>query len=91
MYSAVPTTIPVPVMLPMAKRATPKSMILTPPSSVRKTLAGLMSRCTIPTLCAWARPSSTETTIAILRSRLRGGVARIMWKRSLPLRNSIAM
>ena len=45
------------------QNAMPKSMIRAEPSSVRNTFAGLMSRWTIPALCAWPRPSSTCATI----------------------------
>ena len=83
--------LPVPVMEAVVSRATPKSMILTVPSWLMKTLAGLMSRWTMPAWCAWARPASTCTMMATLRSWLMGGGVRIAFCRSWPFSSSIAM
>jgi hypothetical protein len=50
-YCAVPTTAAVCVMVEdesATARAIPKSMTLTSPVGVSITLAGLMSRCTMP-------------------------------------------
>ena len=75
----------------MVSRATPKSMIFTVPSWLMKTLAGLMSRWTMPAWWAWARPASTCTMIVTLRSRVIGGGWRTAFWRSCPLSSSIAM
>ena len=53
MYCAVPITEDVWVIVAWVSataRAMPKSMTLTDPSRATITLAGLMSRCTIPAL-----------------------------------------
>ncbi|CAO0829159.1 hypothetical protein SMICM17S_06777 [Streptomyces microflavus] len=50
----VPMTMPVWVIVdwaPCSARAMPKSITLTAPESVMITLAGLMSRCTMPCWC----------------------------------------
>ncbi len=73
------------------RRATPKSMIFTDPSSLMKMFAGLMSRWMMLCWWAWARPASTCTMIATFRSRLIGGVWRTAFWRSWPFRSSIAM
>ena len=83
--------LPVPVMEAVVRRATPKSMIFTDPSSWMKMLAGLMSRWTMPSWWAWARPASTCTMIATFRSTVSGGVWRDAFWRSWPFRSSIAM
>src|SRR5665647_2628885 len=65
-YCAVPMTAWVWVMVPAASamaRAMPKSITLTAPVGVSMTLAGLMSRCTIP---AWWEYSSAEITSGVL-------------------------
>src|SRR6187549_1465618 len=66
--------LPVPVIDPEVRRATPKSMIFTVPSWLMKTLAGLMSRWTMPCWWACARPARTCTMIPTLRSRDIGEV-----------------
>ena len=48
MYSGVPSTEPVAVFTPPADLAMPKSISLILPSFVSMTLAGLMSRWTMP-------------------------------------------
>ena len=83
--------LPVPVMEAVVRRATPKSMIFTVPSWLMKMLAGLMSRCTMPAWCAWARPASTCTMMLTFRSRDIGGGVRIAFWRSWPFRSSMAM
>ncbi len=53
-YCGVPMTMPVWVIVlaaPVSARAMPKSITLTAPPVVMITLAGLMSRCTMP--CRW--------------------------------------
>ena len=85
MYSAVPTTMPVPVMLPMAKRATPKSMILTVALAGEEHVGGLDVAVDDPDLVrvGQARPARRPRS-PTLRSRLRGGVARIMLEEVVP-------
>ncbi len=48
--------LPVPVIEAVVRRATPKSMIFTEPSSWMKMFAGLMSRWTIPSLVGVGEP-----------------------------------
>ena len=55
-----------------AARAMPKSMTLTSPDWLSMTLAGLMSRCTIPAVCATSRAVQTSAVI----SSARGGGSR---------------
>jgi hypothetical protein len=50
-----------------AARAMPKSMTLTSPSRVSITLAGLMSRCTMPAACETARAAQTSATTSQAR------------------------
>ncbi len=52
---------------PMA-RAMPKSITLTWPLRVSMTLAGLMSRWTMPLRCAYSRPWRMPMVISIARS-----------------------
>ncbi len=64
MNDGVPSTMPVRVRLESVMRAMPKSVTLTVPvagSSI--TLAGLMSRCTTPWLCAYASACATRATV----------------------------
>ena len=65
-YCAVPMTACVCVMVAAESaiaRAMPKSMTLTAPAGVSMTLAGLMSRWTIP---AWWEYSSADSTPAVI-------------------------
>ena len=68
-YAAVPRTVPAAVAGPVVRvlspgllrdcrLASPKSRILSTPAPVTITLAGLMSRCTIPAACAAPRPEA---------------------------------
>ena len=54
---------------PWVQKRDPEVHDLRDPSSARKTLAGLMSRWTMPILWAWPRPSRTCSTIEILAAR----------------------
>ncbi|ANZ37678.1 hypothetical protein BBK82_18080 [Lentzea guizhouensis] len=67
----MPASMPVAVTVtsPVA-REMPKSVILTVPSSPSRTLPGLMSRCTMPALCAAA---SAEATCMPIEATSRGG------------------
>ncbi len=49
-------------------RAMPKSMTLTCPVRVSMTLAGLMSRCTMPARCEYSRAWRTPMVISRERS-----------------------
>ncbi|OLB10890.1 MAG: hypothetical protein AUH07_10285 [Gemmatimonadetes bacterium 13_2_20CM_70_9] len=58
----MPIDMPVPVSLPpVAAFAMPKSVTTAIPCSSNMMLSGLMSRCTIPLLCAYARARATWT------------------------------
>src|ERR1035441_2808265 len=48
----------------VSARARPKSATLIRPSAVSSTFSGLTSRCTIPDVCAAARPPSTPVMIS---------------------------
>lgn len=75
-YWGVPMTMPVWVIVdcaPCNARAMPKSITLTAPELVMITLAGLMSRCTMPCWCEYASASSTPETMI---SACSGGGAR---------------
>lgn len=81
-------TMPVWVIVdcaPCSARAMPKSITLTAPESVMITLAGLMSRCTIPCWCEYARASSTPETMI---SACSGGGASAVRSRSRMVRPS---
>ena len=58
------------IVAPMSSiaRAMPKSMTLTSPACVSITLAGLMSRCTMPCWWLYASAASTPSTISSARS-----------------------
>lgn len=59
-------TMPVWVIVdcaPCRARAMPKSITFTAPVLVMMTLAGLMSRCTMPCWCEYASASSTPETM----------------------------
>ncbi len=88
-YPAVPSATPVWVSResPSIDFAMPKSMILTVPSSRTRTLAGLMSRCTMPREWAKSRPAQTWSRIANTPSRVSLRVSRTS-SRSVPERNS---
>lgn len=87
-YCGVPMTMPVWVIAdcaPCSARAMPKSITLTAPESVMITLAGLMSRCTMPCWCEYARASSTPETMI---SACSGGGASAVRSRSRMVRPS---
>ena len=59
MYSAVPMALPILVtVLTSLSRANPKSISFPSPLCEIMTFSGLMSRCTMPRLWAWARPAT---------------------------------
>jgi hypothetical protein len=65
--------VAVTVTSPVA-REMPKSVILTVPSSLSSTLAGLMSRCTIPAACA--ATSAVATCVPIRAASCGASVPR---------------
>ena len=69
----------------------PKSITLTAPALVNMTLAGLMSRCTMP--CRWEKSSAAQTSATISMARLSGsGPSRFSRSRSVsPSTYSITM
>ena len=83
--------LPVPVMEPVVRRATPKSMIFTVPSWLMKMLAGLMSRCTMPGLVRVGEAGQhlhDDVDLAV-EGHGRRGAHRLL--QVLPFRSSIAM
>lgn len=87
-YWGVPMTMPVWVIVdcaPCNARAMPKSITLTAPELVMITLAGLMSRCTMPCWCEYASASSTPETMI---SACSGGGGSALISRSRMVRPS---
>ena len=73
-------------------RTMPKSRIFSgPPSLSTIRLAGLMSRCTMPVLWAWASPEHRPSIISSLRTSGIGSRRRISFESGSPRTNSIAM
>ena len=78
-YCAVPMTAEVWVIVALASamaRAMPKSMTLTSPSAPIMTLAGLMSRWTIPPPLRVAVGQGVEQTPSVIRSASARGRSR---------------
>ena len=70
-------------------RASPKSVTITRPSSLRSTLCGLKSRCTSPAACAAASPRPAASTAA--QTCAGGGLVASQVSRLPPSTSSIAM
>ena len=69
MYEAVPSTVPLAVMLvPSASVAMPRSASLATPSVRMSTLAGLTSLCTMPLSCTASSAAATSASTETARS-----------------------
>jgi len=93
-YCAVPMTAWVWVMVPAASamaRAMPKSITLTAPVGVSMTLAGLMSRCTIPAWWEYSSAESTPEVISIASSMGTAAPSRRMSRTVWPSTYSMTM
>jgi hypothetical protein len=91
-YDAVPSTVAVAVTVSAdAARAMPKSMTFTSPERVTMMLPGLMSRWTMPALCASASAEHTAPASSTARSGSRRPPCERKSARVLPSTYSMTM
>jgi hypothetical protein len=93
-YCAVPITAWVWVIVPAESaiaRAIPKSITFTAPVGVSMTLAGLMSRCTMPARWEYSRADSTPAVISTASSIGTAAPSRRMSRTVWPSTYSITM